>query len=343
MNRKRTALCARGLAKSLGGKQVVDGVDLDLKPDTVTALLGASGAGKSTVLRLMAGLETPDRGTVCIGERVLSRPGHATAPEKRRTGLIFQDFALFPHLTAAGNVAFGLSGLPRMDRGAAALSWLDRLGLAHRADAYPHQLSGGEQQRVAIARALAPGPDALLMDEPFSGLDPALRDAVTDITMDVIRETGVPALFVSHDAQAAMARADTLAVMRAGKLLQVASADELYDQPANIHVARALGPVHTFTTDTLPDGLWNRLLSRGQVLAVREAAFRIDPTSPCTARVMRVARIAEDVRLLMEAGGTKFPVRFPHYQRPEIGDEIQISLHPDGVFVFEAAEDGLAT
>ncbi|MEO0817002.1 MAG: ABC transporter ATP-binding protein [Pseudomonadota bacterium] len=329
-------LIASNLVKSLGGRTVVVGVSLTLAPQSVTALLGASGAGKSTVLRLLAGLEPLDEGSVHIGDKTLSRPGFTLAPEKRNIGLIFQDFALFPHLTAADNVAFGLTRLPKPERGASAFTWLDRMGLAHRADAYPHELSGGEQQRVAIARALAPGPDALLMDEPFSGLDPALRDEVADITLGAIREIGVPAVFVSHDAGAAMARADRLAIMRAGTLLQTGTADELFDTPADAHVAAALGPVVEFTAQTLPAGVWGGDLKPDQRLIVRETAFRIDPTSPCSARVEKVARIGSDVRVTLGAGESSFSIRLPHYQRPRVGDEIRISLHADGVFVFSS-------
>ncbi|MEL6955664.1 MAG: ABC transporter ATP-binding protein [Pseudomonadota bacterium] len=336
MTAPREALTATGLVKSLGGRTVVDGVNLTLASNTITALLGPSGAGKSTVLRLLAGLEPVDQGEVRIGERVLSRPGHTVPPEKRNTGLIFQDFALFPHLTASENVSFGLAHLSKTDRGREALAWLERLGLAHRAGAYPHQLSGGEQQRVAIARALAPGPQALLMDEPFSGLDPALRDEVADITVSAIREAGVPALLVSHDASAAMARADQLAIMRGGKILQSGTADNLYDTPNSLAVARALGPLVIFGEDTLPESLWHGALNPGHVLAVREAAFRIDPTSPCEASVVDVARIAEDVRVTFRVGEHDFAARLPHYQRPREGDVVCLSLHPDGTFVFPA-------
>lgn len=142
MTAAKPAMEALGLVKSLGGRRVVDGVDLTLKPNSVTALLGASGAGKSTVLRLLAGLEPVDGGTVAIGERILSRPGLTMPPEHRRTGLIFQDFALFPHLTALGNVAFGLGRLPKAERQSVAKAWLDRLGLSHRIGAWPHELSG---------------------------------------------------------------------------------------------------------------------------------------------------------------------------------------------------------
>lgn len=335
MTQTKEALVARGLVKSLGARKVVNGIDLTVSPNTVTALLGASGAGKSTVLRLLAGLESADSGTVQIGDRILSGPKVNIAPEKRNTGLIFQDFALFPHLKAIDNVAFGLKGFSKSARGAEALKWLDRMGLAQRAQSFPHELSGGEQQRVAIARALAPGPDAILMDEPFSGLDPALRDDVADITLSAIRETGVPAVFVSHDANSAMARADTLAIMRSGKLLQTGTAEALFEAPASLDVAAALGPINTFHIDSLPDGLWGTELRPSQILAVRQTAFRIDPTSPCAAQVQHVARVGEEVQLSVRAGHSDFTFRLPHYQRPRVGDQINLSLHPDGAFIFD--------
>ncbi|OZB13922.1 MAG: hypothetical protein B7X53_15040, partial [Hyphomonas sp. 34-62-18] len=173
-------LSAHGVTRRYGDRAVVDGVSLSLPPGQITALLGGSGAGKSTLLRLLSGLEGVDEGEIRLGEEVLSAHGRTVPAEKRRIGLIFQDFALFPHLTAARNVAFGLKHLPKAEAIARAQAWLARLGLEPRANAYPHELSGGEQQRVAIARALAPEPAAILMDEPFSGLDPSLRDSVRD-------------------------------------------------------------------------------------------------------------------------------------------------------------------
>jgi iron(III) transport system ATP-binding protein len=153
MNSAPTSLSAHGVSRVYDGIAVVSGVSLDLQPGAITALLGGSGAGKSTLLRLLAGLEPVDTGKVCLGDVTLSEPGHTLAPEKRRIGLIFQDFALFPHLTALQNVGFGLASLPKDEARAIAAQWLSRLGLGARSGAYPHELSGGEQQRVAIARA----------------------------------------------------------------------------------------------------------------------------------------------------------------------------------------------
>ena len=190
----------------------VSEASLTLDPGKVTALLGGSGAGKSTLLRLFAGLEPVDAGEIRLSETVLSSTNKTVPAEKRRIGLVFQDFALFPHMTALQNVRFGLKRLPRPERTPVAENWLNRLGLQARINAYPHELSGGEQQRVAIARALAPKPIAILLDEPFSGLDPALREGVREIALSAVREAGIPALLVTHDANEAMAYADYLAV-----------------------------------------------------------------------------------------------------------------------------------
>ncbi|HRO04566.1 MAG TPA: ABC transporter ATP-binding protein, partial [Terricaulis sp.] len=157
------------------GKPVVNEVSLTAPEAQVLALLGASGSGKSTLLRLIAGLENVDGGEIRLGDEIVSTPRRTLPAEARRVGMVFQDYSLFPHLSAAANVAFGLERLPRAEREAQALSWLDRIGLQARAHAFPHELSGGEQQRVALARALAPTPRAVLLDEPFSGLDPVLR------------------------------------------------------------------------------------------------------------------------------------------------------------------------
>ncbi|MEM1106370.1 MAG: ABC transporter ATP-binding protein [Pseudomonadota bacterium] len=331
------SLIAAGLKKRLGGRLIVDDVDLEIRPNRVTALLGASGAGKSTVLRLLAGLERVDAGTVAIGGALLSRRGYTRPPEARRTGLIFQDFALFPHLTAAENVAFGLAHLGRSARVAKAQDWLERLELSHRADAYPQALSGGEQQRVAIARALAPGPDALLMDEPFAGLDPALREGVADLALSAVAQTGIPTLLVSHDAQSAMERADTLAVMRAGRILQTGTPEEIYDRPVSLEVAEALGPVVTFALGEVPSGLWPGNAPRGladPVLAARASAFRRVEAAGCRVRVERIARMADGVSATVVHAAAAFKVRLPLEHSPQPGDEIRLELGRRGVFVF---------
>ena len=245
-----TDLIARGVSKQIGAAVIVSEVDLTLKPGEITALLGPSGAGKSTLLRLLAGLDDLSAGEVSIAGEVLSRKGETTPPERRRTGLVFQDFALFPHMTALENVGFGLPHLSKSDRQATALRWLQRMQLGERANAYPAQLSGGEQQRVAIARALAPNPAAILMDEPFSGLDPALRGGVAERTLAVIREAQVPALWVTHDPEEAMGLADTIAIMQAGRLIQFGTPEAVYRYPVSLGAAEAMGPINVIQSPT---------------------------------------------------------------------------------------------
>ena len=197
---------------------VVKGVDLDLHAGRVHALLGDSGSGKTTLLRLIAGLEPLNAGRIDIGEQSVSAQAKHVPPEKRAVGFVFQDYALFPHLTVQQNVAFGLKHQPRHQRRAAALEWLQRVGMEDFAQAMPTTLSGGQQQRVALARALARKPQVMLLDEPFSGLDTTLRDRVRDTTLRVMREAGVAILMVTHDPREALIVADTVSVMRDGRI-----------------------------------------------------------------------------------------------------------------------------
>jgi iron(III) transport system ATP-binding protein len=335
MSAPLACLTAKAVTKRFGDKRVVDGVSLTLEPHTITALLGASGAGKSTFLRLLAGLEDLDEGEVRIGGRLLSDARHSVPTEQRRTGVIFQDFALFPHMTAIENVRFGLTRMSKAEGQTMARGWLARMGLGHREKAYPHELSGGEQQRVAIARALAPRPDAMLLDEPFSGLDPALRDEVADITLGVVRESGLPALMVSHDAGAAMARADRISIMRDGRLIQVGTPDEVYDEPVDAGVAAALGPVVTLPAGDMPEGLWPDKLAPDDSLTFREEALHPDANGPITGKVISLRRIGADVRVLYEIGGKLLPGRVASAQRPDLGSTVNLRLAPGGSFVFK--------
>ncbi len=216
----------------------VDRVTLDIEPAEVVCLLGPSGCGKTTLLKLAAGLETPSGGRILINGQEVSGGSRFVPPERRGVGLMFQDFALFPHLSILKNVMFGLTTLPRGDAEREALKALRRVGLEHYAGLYPHALSGGEQQRVALARAIAPRPSVLLMDEPFSGLDSRLRDEVRDETLSVLRETRATCIIVTHDPEEAMRMADRIVLMRGGRLVQIGTAAELYHTPADLPAAR---------------------------------------------------------------------------------------------------------
>ena len=220
---------------NLGGTPVLRGVSLNIEPGASIALLGPSGCGKTTLLRLIAGLERPDRGTVSLDDQILSGNGRFVEPEQRRVGMVFQDGALFPHLTVAENVAFGLQNTPdRADRVAAAL---DLVSLGAHADRLPARLSGGERQRVALARALAPEPAVLLLDEPFASLDATLRVQLRTEVRRLLSELGITSLFVTHDQDEAF----VLGVMQQGRILQSGTPGQLYEQPSDRWVATFVG------------------------------------------------------------------------------------------------------
>ena len=223
------------------GKAAVDGVSLTLEPGRIACLLGPSGCGKSTLLRLIAGLEPVDGGVVESAQGRLSDTGIHVPPERRDIGFVFQDYALFPHLTVEANVAFGLQKMPGAERRRLAQEALAHVGLDHRAASYPQALSGGEQQRVALARAMVRKPAVLLLDEPFSGLDGRLKAEVRDATLAALREAGAAALIVTHDAEEAMMMADDLALMKHGRILQTGSPRDCYLKPVSTSAARHQG------------------------------------------------------------------------------------------------------
>ena len=234
------------LRHAYGERMVLREVDLTLAPGEVHCLVGPSGCGKTTMLRLVAGLEPVQSGRIVIDGEVVAEPGYACAPEARRVGLMFQDFALFPHLRVLDNVAFGLRGLDHRARRRRAQELLAQVELDAHADSYPHMLSGGEQQRVALARALAPKPRLMLLDEPFSSLDAMLRAHVRDDAIALLRTAGTPVLMVTHDADEAVRVADRIHVMQDGRMLQHGTPADLYAHPANPFVAGFFGPLNRY-------------------------------------------------------------------------------------------------
>jgi iron(III) transport system ATP-binding protein len=240
----RPALSLTEVEHAYGEVVALRDITLEVREEEILCLLGPSGCGKTTILRLVAGLETPRRGSVRVGERVVTGEGILVPPEKRGVGLLFQDYALFPHLSVADNVAFGLRGRPAAEQGRRVRELLERTHLIDRQQAYPHMLSGGEQQRVALARALAPGPRVLLLDEPFSGLDTQLRQRVRDETLHVLKEVGAAVVLVTHDPEEALFMADRIALMRAGRMVQVGEPTDLYFRPTEAFAAEFFGEVN---------------------------------------------------------------------------------------------------
>ncbi|WP_082490875.1 ABC transporter ATP-binding protein [Aureimonas sp. Leaf454] len=231
---------------SFGELDVLKGVTLAAAPGEILCLLGPSGSGKTSLLRIAAGIERQTSGRVVLGGREVSGNTVFVPPEKRGVGLMFQDFALFPHMTILDNVRFGLTALARDQGRREAMNALERVGLGKSAGQYPHALSGGEQQRVALARALTPRPSVLLMDEPFSGLDSRLKDVVRTDTLQILRESRATAIVVTHDAEEAMRMGDRIALLRSGRLVQTGSAEELYRRPADLFTAGFFSELNVF-------------------------------------------------------------------------------------------------
>ncbi len=237
----KPGLSLRGVTKYFGKVGAANGVDLEVNQGHLLALVGPSGCGKTTTLRLIAGFESVDEGTIEIGGQMVSKIGVHMPPERRRVGMVFQEYALFPHLNVLDNIRFGLLSAPEAYRRRRCGEILDLVGLVGMEKRMPHELSGGQQQRVALARALAPEPALVLLDEPFSNLDAGLRVRVRAEVRAILKQAGATAVFVTHDQEEALSLVDKVAVMLGGKVCQVAAPQELYWQPASREVAEFIG------------------------------------------------------------------------------------------------------
>ena len=336
------------VSRRYGGLLALDSISLDIPPGEVLCLLGPSGCGKTTLLRIVAGVEHLSAGRVLIDGQEVAGPHCFVPPEKRGVGLMFQDYALFPHLTILNNVAFGLRFLSRADAEAEALTALTRVGLAHYAAEYPHILSGGEQQRVALARAIAPRPGVLLMDEPFSGLDPQLREKMREETLSILHETRATCIVVTHDAEEAMRMGDRVALMRQGRILQTGKALDLYRAPKDILAARAFSdlnevpasiengavrtPLGSFPKNGLADGA-------KAVVCVRQTGVRLLPPSEGVPGRVLDARFLGDVALVeIAVQGLEAPLlaRIGESEAPAAGTDIGVGVDPSAILVFDA-------
>ncbi|WP_375256877.1 ABC transporter ATP-binding protein [Citreimonas sp.] len=349
----------RDLVRRFDGKPVVDHVSLSILPGNVTCLLGPSGCGKSTTLRMIAGVEQQDSGEILVDGKLVCDTVTRVPPEKRSVGLMFQDFALFPHLSVADNVAFGLKGAKAARRRRAG-ELLERVGLSHYMDDFPHQLSGGEQQRVALARAIAPKPKVMLMDEPFSGLDNRLRDGIRDETLDLLKEEGAGVLLVTHEPEEAMRMADEIALMRDGRIVQRGAPYNIYNSPAdkaavsffsdvNVLTGRVQGalvdtPFGQFLAPGVPDGASVEIVFRPQHVTIDfdRGGRGPNPTeiagTPARGVVRRARFMGSEslVEFRMDHDDQVLRATVPNVFLPKPGTPLWLSVRRDRCFVFPA-------
>jgi iron(III) transport system ATP-binding protein len=338
-----TALAIRQVTKSFGPVHALAGVDLDVPAESLTAVLGPSGCGKTTLLRLIAGFAVPDSGDITFGDRQVAGPGTHVPPQRRRVGYVPQEGALFPHLDVAANITFGLPRAARRSRQRLD-ELLDLVELDRRVSTrYPHELSGGQQQRVALARALAPKPSVVLLDEPFSSLDAALRLGTARAVAQALRAAHATAVLVTHDQDEALSLADQVAVMREGRLLQAAAPDTVYANPADPAVAAFVGAAVLLPAaiqgEKADCALGSVAVGPGSIqgpaqLLIRPEQIRIlaDPDAEgVPARVGEVAYFGHDatVRLHLEPAGPEVVARVMGTRTPTPGASVRLAV--DGV------------
>ncbi|MGI9369382.1 MAG: ABC transporter ATP-binding protein [Ruegeria sp.] len=349
----------RNIVRRFEGRTVVDDVSLRIQAGQVTCLLGPSGCGKSTTLRMIAGVEMQDSGEIYVDGKLICDTVFRVPPERREIGLMFQDFALFPHLSVADNVAFGLKG-PKDEKRARVEELLTKVDLMGFIDGFPHQLSGGEQQRVALARALAPRPRIMLMDEPFSGLDDRLRDGIRDETLAILKEEDAAVLLVTHEPEEAMRMADEIALMRGGKIVQQGAPYNVYTRPADkaavaffsdvnilpaqVNGALAETPFGQFLAPGVPDGTDVEIVFRPQHVKLdfdRNGKGPLPtPSDGVAARgVVERARFLGNESLVefrMDFSGSILKATVPNVFVPQPGRVMWLTIRRDRCFVFPA-------
>jgi iron(III) transport system ATP-binding protein len=354
----------RDVTRRFDGRAVVDGVSLQVMPGQVTCLLGPSGCGKSTTLRIIAGVDRQDEGAVLVDGQVVSGPGSHAAPEARSVGLMFQDFALFPHLSVGQNVGFGLKGQKKTAYSARVNELLERVNLSGLVNAYPHELSGGEQQRVALVRALAPCPRVMLMDEPFSGLDERLKDDIRDTTLEVLKGEGTAVLLVTHEPDEAMRMADEIALMRDGRIVQRGAPYNIFNAPVDKKAAAFFSDINIIrgkVQGALVDTAFGEFLTPGHAdnteieIVIRPQHLRIDfdrsgsgpnPTpqdgTPARGVVVRARYMGREslVEFRMDYDGSILKATVPSVFLPKPGTALWLMVRRGKCFVFPVKKQG---
>ena len=356
------ALAFDAVSHHYGSLKALDDVSLAVAPGELVCLLGPSGCGKTTALRIAAGLETLQTGRVLIDGRTVADARGTTPPEQRGVGLVFQDYALFPHLSVLDNVAFGLKGAGAERRRERALACLKQVGMAGSAEVYPHTLSGGQQQRVALARALAPRPKVMLLDEPFSGLDARLRNQIRDETLHILKENGAATLMVTHDPEEAMFMSDRVVLLRSGRIAQLGRPTDLYFAPRDAFVAGFFGEINRLNgivatgavTTPLGQVAANGLAEGAEVeVLIRPEALRLQPlgadaeAGAGTARVMTARMLGRSSLVHLSINGDGGPAlhlhaRVPGRFLPPEDELLAVHLDRSQAFVFPCQAEASA-
>lgn len=341
------------VTRRYGPVMAVQNLSLAVAEGELVGLLGPSGAGKSTLLRLIAGFEGPDEGSILLGGRLVSSPGRVEPPERRGVGMVFQDYALFPHLTVEENVAFGLRRMGRAERRSRVRAVLQLVGLAGREGRYPHQLSGGQQQRVALARALAPQPSVILLDEPFSNLDAVLRAQMRAEVQEILRRAGATGILVTHDYRDAFAICDRVGVLHQGRLEQVGTPEELFHRPATPFVASFVAQATLLRGRVVANGQlcvatplgnlpcpFQCPVGREVTVCLRPDCLKLDARGPLYGRVLGVVYQGTELEVTVgvpgrdpAAGETVLRLRADPSLRLKVGDSIRFRVAPEAVSV----------
>jgi iron(III) transport system ATP-binding protein len=329
------------VTKRFGAVTAVDRASLCVARGEVVALLGPSGCGKTTLLRLVAGFERPEGGSIVVGERAVAGGCTWVAPEARRVGMVFQDYALFPHLTVAANVGFGL---PRRLRATRVPELLEIVGLVGLEKRFPHELSGGQQQRVALARALAPSPELVLLDEPWSNVDPFLRESLRAEVTEIIRPLGVTILLVTHDREEAFSLADRIALMRDGTIVQEGTAEQLYFAPASRWAAEFVGAANVLSGRVVAGRVETAIgafpangassSTAAQVL-IRPELLELEPSPGGSGEVVGREFRGHDVFYRVLLDGVELVSQRPSTEVVDLGSRVSIRVHEGRVPVLD--------